>query len=116
MSYYANAGTSIGTITATDADVGSYGVLTYSIDQSHLGAEYFAISSSGEISVKTTPQGSALSYASSATVVATASDVGALTDTAEITIIISGTSFYLSLSFHFQFHFISLTSVFVIEL
>ncbi|XP_045187476.2 cadherin-23-like [Mercenaria mercenaria] len=92
ISYYAVVGTSVGTITATDADTGAYGVITYTLDQSSLSAEHFAVSNTGEITVLQTPRGSALGYATSVTLTATASDVGAQSDTATVVIVISDTT------------------------
>ncbi|XP_045159272.2 cadherin-23-like [Mercenaria mercenaria] len=92
ISYYAVVGTSVGTITATDADIGAYGVITYTLDQSSLSAEQFAVSNTGEITVLQTPQGSAVGYATSVTLTATASDVGAQSDTATVVIVISDTT------------------------
>ncbi|XP_060585336.1 cadherin-23-like [Ruditapes philippinarum] len=92
VSYYASTGTSVGTVTATDADTGPYGVITYTLDQSSLSLEYFGISNTGEITVLLTPQGSDLAFGTSVTVTATASDIGARTDTASVVLIISGTT------------------------
>lgn len=46
-------GTTVGTVTALDADIGLYGKITYSLDLSSLSAEYFSIDQSGVIRIKT---------------------------------------------------------------
>lgn len=92
VSYYAAAGTIVGSVTATDADTGKYGKITYTLDQSSLFVEHFSIDNSGMIAVKTTPVGSVMGYATSVTVTCTASDLGGLSDTATVLIIVSGKS------------------------
>ncbi|XP_052762071.1 cadherin EGF LAG seven-pass G-type receptor 2-like [Mya arenaria] len=91
ISYYASAGTSVGTVTATDNDAGAYGVITYTLDQSSLSEEYFAIDSSGMITTKIQPSSGSLGYGTSVTITAMASDVGGNEDTATVVIIVSGT-------------------------
>lgn len=86
VSYYAQAGTYVGKVTATDADVGHYGIVSYSLDQS----EYFAINSFGEITVKATPCGSVMGYSKTVTLTSTASDVGGKSDTATVRIVVLG--------------------------
>ena len=94
VSYYATVGTVIGNINANDADAGEYGVITYTLNQTSLSAQYFAISDNGDISVMITPYGSALGYDTSVTITTTASDKGARTDTAPVVIFILGKLFY----------------------
>ncbi|KAK3581876.1 hypothetical protein CHS0354_000291, partial [Potamilus streckersoni] len=50
--YDVAVGTTIGTVTATDADLGIYGSITYTLDQTSLGNDYFQISSLGVITTK----------------------------------------------------------------
>lgn len=92
VNYYASAGTLVGTVTATDADTGLYGVLTYTLDQSSLPSEHFAVDNNGHISLQISPQasGSSLNYSSSVTISVLASDGGGESDTAEVIIVVSG--------------------------
>lgn len=90
MNYYAVVGSTVGSVTATDADTGSHGVITYTLDQTSLSDEYFTVSTTGEITVKASFIGSPLGYASTVTISSTASDVGGLSDTATVVIAISG--------------------------
>lgn len=92
ISYYTSVGTIIGTITATDGDAGSFGTLTYTLDQSSLLDEYFDIDNNGQIGVKKTPNGNAIGYATPVTVTANAYDGGGLSDSAIVTIVISDTT------------------------
>lgn len=92
ISYYAAVSTLIGIVTAKDDDAGSYGVLTFSLDQSSLPTDFFAISNTGEITLKKSLRDSALSYGTSVTLTATASDIGGESDTASVIIVISGAS------------------------
>lgn len=45
-------GTTVGTAAATDGDIGVYGNITYSLDQSSLTAEYFQIDQSGTVTLQ----------------------------------------------------------------
>lgn len=90
VNYYAIAGTSVGVVTATDLDISPFGTLTYTLDQSSLSVEHFAINNKGEITVKTSPNGAAVGYATSVTLTAIASDIGGKSDTATVLIFISG--------------------------
>lgn len=92
LSYYASSGTVVGTVTATDGDAGSYGVLTYTLDQTSLLTEHFSISTGGVISLQLSPSasGSSLNYSSSTVITVLGSDIGGLSDTATVTIIVSG--------------------------
>ncbi|KAL4229501.1 hypothetical protein ACF0H5_012541 [Mactra antiquata] len=92
VNYYASVGTSVGTVTATDGDIGNYGILTYTLDQSSLSAEYFSIDTSGDITVKTSLVGSPLGYASTITISSTVSDSGGLSDNSSVVITISDTT------------------------
>ncbi|XP_053400699.1 protocadherin Fat 3-like [Mercenaria mercenaria] len=49
----ASIGTTVGTVTATDADIGTYGDISYSLDQSTLGASYFGIDQTGKVYIQT---------------------------------------------------------------
>lgn len=90
VNYYATAGTTVGKVTASDDDIGIYGVLTYALDQTSLSVEHFAIDEYGEITVQVTPPGSIMGYATSVALTASAFDAGALSDTATVLIIVSG--------------------------
>lgn len=94
ISYYASVGTAVGTVTATDGDTGSFGTLTMTLDQTSLLDEYFAIDNNGQIKVKKTPNGNAIGYGTSVTISAIATDGGGQSDTASVTIVISGNSFF----------------------
>ncbi|XP_060554338.1 protocadherin Fat 3-like [Ruditapes philippinarum] len=48
----ATVGTSVGKVTATDADVGTLGDISYSLDQSALGTAYFSIDQTGTVYVQ----------------------------------------------------------------
>lgn len=52
VSSYANSNTAIGTVTATDSDIGSFGHFSYSLDQTGLPGNYFKIDSAGQISTQ----------------------------------------------------------------
>ncbi|KAL3857781.1 hypothetical protein ACJMK2_012417 [Sinanodonta woodiana] len=73
-SYYAATATTIGIVTVSDADSGTYGTVTLALNQTSLGSEYFGITSKGEIYT----QKSIL-----------ATDGGGLVTTANVTIAIS---------------------------
>jgi hypothetical protein len=103
VSYYAQAGTTVGKVTATDADVGLYSNITYTLDQSSLSVEYFAINSNGEITVKSPPFGSMMGHSTVATITATATDVGGQSDTATVVIIISGITLRIDFPFFLRF-------------
>ena len=82
-------------MTASDADLGSYGVLTLALDQTSLGGDYFAIDNNGDITTKQAVASTSISYATPYVLTATASDVGGNEDSAFVTLIISG--IYLSI-------------------
>ncbi|KAL4229500.1 hypothetical protein ACF0H5_012540 [Mactra antiquata] len=92
VSYFADVGTSIGTVTATDADGGGDGVLTYSLNQTSLSNQYFDISNTGAITLRTSLNGSPLGHSVTVTITSTATDPGALSDTATISFVISDTT------------------------
>ncbi|XP_061190353.1 cadherin EGF LAG seven-pass G-type receptor 2-like [Saccostrea echinata] len=79
-------GTVIGVITASDGDLGSFGNISYSLDQISLGNEYFGVKTNGDIYVKNSLLGFSTGITLSLT--ATARDKGGLQDTATITVII----------------------------
>lgn len=45
----ASVGTSVGTVSATDADIGTFGDINYSLDQSSLATDYFGIDQTGKV-------------------------------------------------------------------
>lgn len=93
VDYYASPGAVVGAVTATDGDVGKYGVVTYSLEQTSLDKEYFAIDVTGRISVRISPSSGQLTYAAAISVTARASDVGGNEDTSMVLIIVSGICF-----------------------
>jgi len=90
VNFYASAGYNVGSVTVSDADLGSYGVLTLALDQTSLGGDYFAIDNNGEITTKQALTSTSISYGTSYVLTATASDVGGNVDSAFVTLIISG--------------------------
>ncbi|WAR14433.1 FAT4-like protein [Mya arenaria] len=85
VSYYADAGTTLGYVTATDGDAGPNGVITFTLNQTSLGDEFFAIDSSGAITLKGSPSSMSLGYGTSVTVTSLASDVETTTTTTTTT-------------------------------
>ncbi|KAL3861471.1 hypothetical protein ACJMK2_007505 [Sinanodonta woodiana] len=84
-SYDATVSTSIGSVTATDRDLGTYGVVSYSLDQSSLPSAYFGVDgTTGKLyissSVKPIGTGNSVSFKAIAT------DGGGLTSTTTITV------------------------------
>ncbi|XP_052781618.1 cadherin-related family member 2-like [Mya arenaria] len=90
VSYYASAGTVVGTVTASDLDTGTWGNIAYTLDQSSLSEQYFTIDQSGQIILAQSV--AALGPATSLSLTATASDDGGKFDTAAVTIVISDTT------------------------
>ncbi|XP_060559152.1 protocadherin-like protein [Ruditapes philippinarum] len=90
VSYYASVGTVVGSVTASDNDNGTFGTLTYSLDQASLLDEYFSIDNNGQITVLKSP--TPLNFLTTVSVSATATDGGALSDTAPVSITISDTT------------------------
>lgn len=82
----AGVGTALGFIAASDNDVGAFGTISYTLDQSGLGFEYFGVKTDGEFYVKN----SLLSFSSGSTLTLSAvvTDSGGLQDTAAVTVII----------------------------
>ncbi|XP_069131267.1 protocadherin-15-like [Argopecten irradians] len=87
---YANVGDVIGTMTATDGDLGIYGSMTYSIDQSGLTDTYFGVTGTGGVYI--TKSVSALGEGTSFTFTAIVTDYGGLNDTATITVVVLSTT------------------------
>ncbi|XP_078334887.1 protocadherin Fat 4-like [Crassostrea virginica] len=79
-------GNVLGSVVATDADVGEFGTVSYTLDQVSLGNEYFGVQSNGDLYVKT----GLTSFSSGQTLslTATVTDSGGLTDAATVTIVI----------------------------
>ncbi|XP_053376790.1 protocadherin Fat 4-like [Mercenaria mercenaria] len=90
ISYYSSVGTDVGTVTATDGDTGTFGTLSYTLDQASLLDEYFAVDTNGQITVLKSP--SPLGYSTTVTINATATDGGGLSAIASVTIGISDTT------------------------
>lgn len=92
VSYGASISTSLGTVTATDGDTGTFGVITYSLDQSSLSpaGTYFSISDTGKVYVSSslTP----LTEGATVVIKAIATDSGSLSGTADISIVLVGTT------------------------
>ncbi|XP_052706933.1 protocadherin Fat 4-like [Crassostrea angulata] len=79
-------GTALGFITASDNDAGAFGTISYTLDQTGLGFEYFGVKHDGEFYVK-----SSLLLFSSGTTLSLSTvvkDSGGLQDTAAVTVII----------------------------
>ncbi|KAK3611794.1 hypothetical protein CHS0354_014146 [Potamilus streckersoni] len=86
--YYAAVQSVIGSVTASDGDLGTYGVSTYSLDQSSPYAAYFGIKSdTGDVYISSSVQ--PIGDGNSVTINAIATDSGGLSSTALITIKIS---------------------------
>lgn len=92
INYYAPAGTVVGKVSATDGDSGTYGVLSYSLDQTSLSGAYFTIDNTGQISLTASPANTDLGFSSTITIKSTASDIGGLSDDANVVIVISGST------------------------
>ncbi|XP_052692955.1 cadherin-23-like [Crassostrea angulata] len=74
----------IGSVTATDDDIGEFGTFTYSLDQTSLGMDYFGIHEDGQIFVKE----SLLTFTSGSSLTVTATDTGDLSGSATVTVVI----------------------------
>lgn len=83
---YTSVGTVLGSIAATDADIGAFGTVSYKIDQVVLGYEYFGVQSNGDFYVKNGL--TTFSSGTTLTITATAADTGGLQDTATVSVII----------------------------
>ncbi|XP_053376789.1 cadherin-23-like [Mercenaria mercenaria] len=90
ISYYSSVGTVVGIVTATDGDTGTFGTISYTLDQASLLDEYFAVDTNGQITVLKSP--SPLGYSTTVTINVTATDGGGLSDIASVTIGISDTT------------------------
>ncbi|XP_052770777.1 cadherin EGF LAG seven-pass G-type receptor 2-like [Mya arenaria] len=77
-------------VSAVDGDLGDYGTLTYSLDQSSLGNQYFGITQSGTIFVVKSIQ--SLGYGGSATFNVIATDGGGLETRANVTVAVMATT------------------------
>lgn len=80
------AGTVLGSIVATDADIGAFGTISYTLNQAGLGNQYFGVQSNGDFYVNT--QLTSFSNGQTLSITATVTDSGGLNDTATITIVI----------------------------
>nr|XP_022298872.1 protein dachsous-like [Crassostrea virginica] len=76
--------TVIGSVTATDRDVGDFGTFTYRLNQTQLGLEYFGIYDDGRLFVTE----SLLTFTTGSSLTIIAKDKGDLEDTATITVVI----------------------------
>nr|XP_022313980.1 protocadherin-like protein [Crassostrea virginica] len=83
---YSDVGTIIASLPAADGDIGTFGQVTYSIDQSSTGGNYFGISSTGDLFVASSLAG--FTSGQTMAVTLTATDGGGLTDTATVTLVI----------------------------
>lgn len=81
-------GTVIADIPATDGDIGTFGEITYSIDQTSTGGTYFRMNSNGGLYVASDL--STFSAGATKDIIITATDGGGLTDTTTVTIVIPG--------------------------
>ncbi|XP_033727558.1 cadherin-23-like [Pecten maximus] len=86
----ATIGATVGTVTATDGDIGDFGTFSYTLDNS-ADAAYFGVSSAGDVYVKNNVTalgngGSTLAF------IVTANDTGGLTANAAVQVIIPATT------------------------
>ncbi|KAK3581873.1 hypothetical protein CHS0354_000289 [Potamilus streckersoni] len=89
-SYDATISTSIGSVTATDGDLGTYGIVSYSLDQS-LPSAYFGIdATTGKLYISSSV--SPIGIGNSVSFKAIATDGGGLTSTATVTVKIAITT------------------------
>lgn len=79
-------GTQLGSISATDRDIGQYGEITYELDHTALGTEYFSVDSIGGLYVRQSL--AAFSVGQVLSLNATTTDTGGLTGSAAISIVI----------------------------
>ncbi|KAK3581875.1 hypothetical protein CHS0354_000290 [Potamilus streckersoni] len=90
-SYDATISTSIGIVTATDGDLGTYGIVSYSLDQSSLPSAYFGIDgTTGKLYISSSV--SPIGIGNSVSFKAIATDGGGLTSTATVTVKIAITT------------------------
>ncbi|XP_048727546.1 serine-rich adhesin for platelets-like [Ostrea edulis] len=82
----ADVGTIIASLPATDGDIDTFGDITYTINQTSTGGNYFGISNTGDLLVTSSLGG--FSLGTTLTVTITATDGGGLTDSATITLVI----------------------------
>ncbi|XP_033727609.1 cadherin-23-like [Pecten maximus] len=87
---YVSVGDVIGTVTATDGDLGIYGSMTYSIDQSSLTDTYFGVTGTGGVYI--TKSVASLGKGTSFTFTAVVTDYGGLNDTAWVTVVVFSTT------------------------
>ncbi|XP_048729930.2 protocadherin Fat 4-like [Ostrea edulis] len=79
-------GTVLGSIAASDADIGAFGTISYTLDQVSLGNEYFGAQSNGDFFVKAGL--TSFSNGQTLSITATVTDSAGLSDTATVTIVI----------------------------
>ncbi|XP_062573085.1 cadherin EGF LAG seven-pass G-type receptor 2-like [Saccostrea cucullata] len=82
----ADVGTVLASLPAIDGDNGTFGDITYTIDQSSTGGNYFGISNTGDLFVASSLAG--FSSGQTLAVTLTATDGGGLTDTATVTLVV----------------------------
>ncbi|KAK3576699.1 hypothetical protein CHS0354_024311 [Potamilus streckersoni] len=90
VSYYAGTATVIGIVNVSDADVGTYGTVTLTLNQTSLGAAYFGITSRG--SIYTQRSVSPLGSGSTILIQVLATDGGGVVTTATVTVVVSDTT------------------------
>ncbi|XP_062571773.1 cadherin-related family member 2-like [Saccostrea cucullata] len=83
-----SVGTVIAALPATDGDIGSFGEITYTIDQTSTGGTYFGMKSNGELFVASDL--SPFAAGDTKAIIITATDDGGKTDTLTVTIVIPG--------------------------
>uniref|UniRef100_K1PI11 Protocadherin Fat 1 n=1 Tax=Magallana gigas TaxID=29159 RepID=K1PI11_MAGGI len=88
VTHDSTVGTVIADIPATDGDIGTFGEITYSIDQTSTGGTYFRMNSDGGLYVASDL--STFSAGTTKDIIITATDGGGLTDTTTVTIVIPG--------------------------
>lgn len=92
VSYYASTGDVVGSVSCTDGDAGTFGQLSFSIDQTSIGVAQLAVDTSGQITISVAPGSgsSGVNYTESHVITVTATDGGGLSDVATVTVVIGG--------------------------
>ncbi|XP_021357238.1 protocadherin Fat 4-like [Mizuhopecten yessoensis] len=87
---YGNVGDTIGSIAATDGDLGINGAISYTLDQTSLNESYFGVTGTGNLYINRflTSFGDGTYFSFSANV----TDYGGLTDTADINVVVYATT------------------------
>ncbi|KAK3589768.1 hypothetical protein CHS0354_021098 [Potamilus streckersoni] len=91
VTYGSATGTTIGTVTATDGDLGTYGTLSYSLDQSSLNTTYFGVTSlTGQLYISSSIN--SIGIDGSVTFLAVVTDGGGLSTNASVIVKVATTT------------------------